>query len=94
MSCIVVSVAVLSGCSSPFSTSVTDVKTGETEVAVGNDNVSVKTGEGQVNIGGGEIAATDGMAATKKMKKNVVVIFDASRSMNETFSGEKKNRYC
>ncbi len=87
---VVASVLVLSGCSSPFGTSVTDVKTGETEVAVGNGNVAVKTGDGQVNVGGGEMEATEGMAPTKKMKKNVVVIFDASGSMNETLNGEKK----
>lgn len=86
---VIASVVVLSGCSSPFGASMTDVKTGDTEVSVGNGNVAVKTGDGQVNVGGGATGTEDALA-TKKVKKNVVVIFDASGSMNETLDGEKK----
>ena len=86
---VIASVVLLGGCSSPFGGSTTDVKTEGAEVSVGNGNVAVKTGEGQVNVGGGAVAA-EGAMTTKKVKKNVVVIFDASGSMNETLDGEKK----
>lgn len=86
---VIASVVLLGGCSSPFGGSTTDVKTEGAEVSVGNGNVAVKTGEGQVNVGGGAVA-TEGAMTTKKVKKNVVVIFDASGSMNETLDGEKK----
>ena len=89
---IVASVVVLSGCSLPSSgtpSSGTTVKTGQTEVSVGDGGVSVKTDAGQANLGG-DSESTDTTMTTKAIKKNVVIIFDASGSMNSTLSGEKK----
>lgn len=76
---VVASTMMLGGCSSPFGSSTPDVQTtGQTQMVTGEGSVSVKT-EGE--------DSTTGVAA---MKKNVVVIFDASGSMNKTLGGEKK----
>lgn len=91
---VVASVVVLSGCSLPSSQNAdtTTIDTGQTQVKTGDGAVSVKTGEGQVDIGGGmnEETPSTNMTQPSQMKKNIVVVFDASGSMNETLNGEKK----
>ena len=76
---ITVTSLVLSGCSSPLTTS---VKTEESEMDANNTNVLVTTKDQGKEIG---------MEKKPNMpKKNIIVIFDASGSMNTALNGEKK----
>lgn len=77
---IIIGALALGGCSSPLTTS---VKTGETEVSTSDTNVMVTTKDG------GRDTKME-KEATMPKKKNVVVIFDASGSMNADLNGEKK----
>jgi Ca-activated chloride channel family protein len=76
---IIVSALVLGGCSSPLTTS---VKTGDTEVSTSDTKVMVTMKDEQQD--------TEMKKETAMPKKNIVVIFDASGSMNTALNGEKK----
>lgn len=78
-SAIVIGALALGGCSSPLTTS---VKTGETEVSTSDTNVMVTTKD--------EGRDTEMEKEATMPKKNIIVIFDASGSMNTTLNGEKK----
>lgn len=75
----IIGALVLGGCSSSLTTS---VKTGDTEVSTNDTKVMVTTKDGEKD--------TEMKKEVVMPKKNIVVIFDASGSMNEILNGEKK----